>query len=93
MPTYEYECTSCGNAFEAFQSITAKPLRKCPKCGKKVQRLISAGSGFLFKGSGFYSTDYRSKEYQQQAKKEKESAAPVKTDSKKEKKAKPSKKS
>ncbi len=72
MPTYEYECSSCGHAFEAFQSITAEPIRKCPECGRKVQRLISAGSGIIFRGSGFYTTDYRSKEYKEQARKETE---------------------
>ncbi|MFH0739192.1 MAG: FmdB family zinc ribbon protein [Candidatus Omnitrophota bacterium] len=59
MPTYEYECTHCGYRFEASQKITAKPLTKCPKCEKKVKRLISRGLGFIFKGSGFYATDYR----------------------------------
>lgn len=70
MPTYEYECSSCGNAFEAFQSITADPIRKCPKCGKKVQRLIGSGGAILFRGSGFYATDYRSKEYRDRAEKD-----------------------
>ena len=59
MPTYEYECESCGYRFEKFQSITAKPLKKCPKCGKKLKRLIGEGSGIIFKGSGFYATDYK----------------------------------
>ncbi len=72
MPTYEYACEACGHRFEQFQSITAKPLRKCPKCGKlKVKRLISSGGGFLFKGSGFYQTDYRPKSYHESAKKDK----------------------
>lgn len=61
MPTYEYECTNCGHSFEAFQNITEKPLVKCPKCGKKIKRLIGTGSGIIFKGSGFYATDYRKK--------------------------------
>jgi putative FmdB family regulatory protein len=61
MPTYEYECRSCGYIFEAFQKITDKPLSKCPKCDKEVKRLISAGAGIIFKGSGFYATDYRKK--------------------------------
>ena len=66
MPTYEYECTKCHKRHEAFQSIIAKPLTKCPKptCGGKLKRLLGRGSGFLFKGSGFYITDYRSKKYQ-----------------------------
>jgi len=61
MPTYEYECTACGGTFEKFQPITAKRIRKCPRCGKRrVRRLIGAGAGIIFKGSGFYQTDYRS---------------------------------
>jgi putative FmdB family regulatory protein len=60
MPTYDYECTACGHEFEKFQSITAARTRKCPKCHKsQAHRRISAGGGFLFKGSGFYVTDYR----------------------------------
>ncbi len=63
MPTYDYECSACGHAFEAFHSMSADPLSECPECGGKVQRLIGAGAGILFKGSGFYQTDYRSAEY------------------------------
>ncbi len=63
MPTYEYQCQGCKKRHEATQSITAKALTKCPKCGGKLKRLLSAGSGFLFKGSGFYITDYRKKSY------------------------------
>ncbi len=64
MPTYDYLCESCGCGFERFQSITAKSLRTCPKCGKrKLKRLIGAGAGVIFKGSGFYQTDYRSEGY------------------------------
>lgn len=60
MPTYEYACPDCKYSFEEFQSITAKPVKVCPKCkGRKVKRLISAGAGLIFKGSGFYLTDYR----------------------------------
>ncbi len=59
MPTYDYECTKCGHTFEAFHGINDKSLEKCPKCGKKVKRLIGSGSGIIFKGSGFYATDYR----------------------------------
>ncbi len=59
MPTYEYKCENCNEVFEEFQSITDQPIEKCPKCGGKVQRLISAGSGLIFKGSGFYLTDYK----------------------------------
>ncbi len=69
MPTYEYKCDACGNEFEEFQSITSKPTKKCPKCGKsKVRRLISAGAGMIFKGSGFYITDYREAGYAEKAK-------------------------
>lgn len=65
MPTYEYECEKCGKIFEEFQSITAEPLIQCidQSCGGKVHRLLSPGAGFLFKGSGFYITDYRSDSY------------------------------
>ncbi len=71
MPTYEYACAACKHAFEKFQSMADGPVRKCPKCGRhKVKRLISKGAGILFKGSGFYQTDYRSKSYQEAAKKE-----------------------
>jgi len=66
MPTYEYACKECEHQFEQFQSITARPTRKCPECGKmKLQRLIGAGAGVIFKGSGFYQTDYRSESYKQ----------------------------
>jgi len=66
MPTYDYECESCGHQFEQFQSITARPTKKCPECGKmKLQRLIGAGAGIIFKGSGFYQTDYRSDSYKE----------------------------
>jgi len=61
MPTYEYECQKCKHAFEAFQNITAKPLTECPKCKGEVNRLISKGGGIIFKGSGFYHTDYKNK--------------------------------
>ena len=59
MPTYEYECTKCGNAFEKFQSMKDAPLKTCPKCRGKVTRLVGSGSGIIFKGSGFYETDYK----------------------------------
>ncbi len=58
MPTYEYKCESCGYRFEKFQSMSDKPLQNCPHCNGKVQRLISGGAGVIFKGSGFYATDY-----------------------------------
>lgn len=57
MPTYEYECKTCGHVFEAFQSMSEAPLSACPECGKSVRRLINGGSGIIFKGSGFYVTD------------------------------------
>ena len=79
MPTYDYECNSCNHTFELFQSITAKHIRKCPECGKlKIKRLIGAGSTIIFKGSGFYQTDYRSEEYKSRKKAEKSSASPEK---------------
>ncbi len=61
MPTYEYYCTSCGFEFEEFQSIASEPLTVCPKCNKEVKRKISGGTGLIFKGSGFYITDYKNK--------------------------------
>jgi putative FmdB family regulatory protein len=87
MPTYEYICEKCGHEFETVQSISAKPLRMCPQetCARKkwghgrVKRKISAGGGLLFKGSGFYITDYRSKSYAEAAKKD---SAPAKFESK-----------
>ncbi len=62
MPTYEYQCQKCGHVFEAFQSITDEPLKECPVCKGPVKRLISSGAGLIFKGSGFYETDYKKKE-------------------------------
>ncbi|MCX8122735.1 MAG: zinc ribbon domain-containing protein [Spirochaetes bacterium] len=59
MPTYEYVCTSCDNKFEIFQSIKDEPLKTCSKCGSEVKRLIGSGAGIIFKGSGFYVTDYK----------------------------------
>jgi putative FmdB family regulatory protein len=59
MPTYEYKCPKCGTRFEKFQRITAKPGTPCPKCGTTAERLISGGHGLVFKGSGFYETDYK----------------------------------
>ena len=69
MPTYDYECDACQHAFEEFQSMMDKPLKKCPKCGKsKLRRLIGTGAAIIFKGSGFYQTDYRSESYKSAAK-------------------------
>ena len=59
MPTYGYECTSCGHAFDVFQNISDAPIKKCPQCSQKVSRLINGGMGVIFKGSGFYVTDKR----------------------------------
>ena len=71
MPTYEYRCSKCGYEFEKFQSMTASALRKCPKCGKQsLKRLIGTGAAVIFKGSGFYETDYRSESYKNAAKSE-----------------------
>lgn len=77
MPTYDYQCQACDHTFEAFQSITAKPLKRCPECGKqKLARLIGTGAGIIFKGSGFYETDYRSEGYKKAEKAENDSAKP-----------------
>lgn len=59
MPNYDYDCASCNQTFEVFQSMSAAPLEQCPNCGGKVQRRIHGGSGLIFKGSGFYLTDYK----------------------------------
>ena len=68
MPTYDYECDACGLKFELFQSITADPEKKCPECKKKkLRRLIGPGAAIVFKGSGFYTTDYRSDSYKKRA--------------------------
>jgi putative FmdB family regulatory protein len=68
MPTYDYTCEACNHAWEEFQSITATPSRKCPECGKrKAKRRIGPGAGIIFKGGGFYQTDYRSEAYKKAA--------------------------
>ncbi|MHB1156294.1 MAG: FmdB family zinc ribbon protein [Phycisphaerales bacterium] len=75
MPTYEYQCEACEHRMEEFQSMSAKPLRKCPECGKpKLKRLIGTGAGVIFKGSGFYQTDYRSDSYRKSVEAEKKPA-------------------
>lgn len=75
MPTYEYECDACGHEFELFQSITDSVKRKCPECGKlKLRRLFGTGGAIVFKGSGFYQTDYRSESYKKQAKEDRKSS-------------------
>ena len=69
MPTYDYECRACGKSCEYFQTMSEAPKKTCPSCGAdKLERLIGAGAGFLFRGSGFYSTDYRSSDYKARAK-------------------------
>jgi len=83
MPTYDYQCGACGHSFEKFQPITSRPVRKCPSCGKpKAKRLPGAGSVVIFKGGGFYCTDYRSDSYRKaaQAEKDKPAASAPKTD-------------
>ena len=76
MPTYEYHCDACSHEFEEFQYINDEPLTKCPECGKKkLRRLIGGGAAVVFKGSGFYQTDYRSDSYKKTAKSE--SCAPT----------------
>src|SRR4051812_4055038 len=81
MPTYDYKCAACGHKFERFQSIKADPIKKCPECGKnKVNRLIGAGAGLIFKGSGFYITDYRDSSYKDKAKAESGSSGGTSSD-------------
>jgi putative FmdB family regulatory protein len=75
MPTYDYECDACGHEFELFQSITEAVKRKCPECGKpKLRRLFGTGAAVVFKGSGFYQTDYRSDSYKKAAEKDTKSS-------------------
>jgi putative FmdB family regulatory protein len=70
MPTYRYECRSCKKIHEFFQSMSEKPVRKCPSCGGRLDRLIGTGAGIILKGSGFHNTDYRSESYREAAKSE-----------------------
>ncbi|HEX8453889.1 MAG TPA: zinc ribbon domain-containing protein [Longimicrobium sp.] len=67
MPTYEYRCPQCGNDFEKFQKMSEEPVADCPECGTASQRRLSGGAGLLFKGSGFYITDYRGESYKKAA--------------------------
>src|SRR5438132_5001995 len=77
MPTYDYVCDACEHEFEEFQSFNDEPLKKCPKCGKKkLRRLFGTGAAVLFKGSGFYETDYRSESYKSGEKAEKDATKP-----------------
>lgn len=81
MPTYDYKCDACGHTFEQFQSITASPLKKCPGCGKsKLKRLMGMGAGLIFKGAGFYQTDYRSEGYKKSAESETSATKPQSTE-------------
>ena len=97
MPTYDYKCDACNHQWEEFQSIKADPTKKCPKCGKsKALRQIGGGAGLIFKGSGFYLTDYRSDSYKKAAEADKKASAgadsPPKSDSGGSSKSEPSKK-
>ena len=84
MPTYDYHCDACEHDFEEFQSMLDKPLKKCPKCKKaKLRRLLGTGAAILFKGSGFYQTDYRSESYKSAAKADENAAKPSASESKK----------
>ncbi|MBN1560567.1 zinc ribbon domain-containing protein [candidate division KSB1 bacterium] len=74
MPTYDYRCKECGHRYEVFQSITASPLTECPMCGGPVERLIGSGAGLVFKGSGFYITDYKNSKNGSETKKEAKTA-------------------
>jgi putative FmdB family regulatory protein len=77
MPTYEYQCDACEHNFDEFQSFSDKPLKKCPKCGKpKLRRVFGTGAAVIFKGSGFYQTDYRSESYKKGAKAEETAHSP-----------------
>lgn len=87
MPTYDYKCNNCGHAFELFQSMSEGVKKKCPECGKlALERLIGTGSALIFKGSGFYETDYRSKDYAKAKDAETKSASETKSDDAKPKK-------
>ena len=89
MPTYDYQCQDCGYTFEVFQSMTARKLRRCPRCRGKLKRLLGTGAGIIFKGSGFYETDYRSRNYREGEKKaQKEEKAATSIPSTKDKKKK-----
>ncbi len=83
MPTYDYRCQTCDHEWELFQSITAKPIRKCPDCGAlKAKRVIGPGAGIIFRGSGFYQTDYRSDAYKKAAAADKKASSASESSSK-----------
>ena len=84
MPTYDYRCDACDHELEIFQSMSESPKRKCPACGRlKLRRMIGNGAGIIFKGSGFYQTDYRSKSYRQGAESDKKALESSKSSEKK----------
>ena len=82
MPTYEYECLKCGKKFELFQGMTEAPRKRCPTCRGKVRRLVGTGAGMIFKGTGFYVTDYRSTAYRDEKKKDSGEKPPAKDEPK-----------
>ena len=82
MPTYDYRCLRCGNKFEVFQYMTEKHLSSCPECGGKVKRLIGAGAGPIFKGSGFYQTDYKNSSNSSNQKSDKKTSTDTETSKK-----------
>jgi putative FmdB family regulatory protein len=81
MPTYDYKCKKCGNAFEVFHSMSSDPVKFCPKCGGEVKKLIGTGAGTIFKGTGFYHTDYKNKA-SKTAKTETKESVPAKSETK-----------
>jgi putative FmdB family regulatory protein len=84
MPTYDYQCAACGHEFELFQQMSASVKKKCPECGKlKLKRLIGTGAGIIFKGGGFYETDYRSDSYKKEAAADGKSSSKTETGSEK----------
>jgi putative FmdB family regulatory protein len=92
MPTYDYECDACGHQFELYQSISAEPEKKCPQCKKKkLRRLIGTGAAIVFKGSGFYQTDYRSDSYKKSAASDSKSSESSSSSSQSKPEAKPEK--
>lgn len=92
MPTYDYQCGACEHTWEEFQSMSAKPIRKCPACGRlKAKRIIGPGAGFIFKGSGFYLTDYRSESYKSGAEADRKTQQPASSEKSKSASPKPEK--
>ena len=81
MPTYDYRCEACGHSLELFQAMSESPKRKCPECGRlKLRRVIGSGAGIIFKGSGFYQTDYRSDSYKKGAEAERKASSESKSE-------------